>query len=428
MAKPKIYLCNPDEQGANILKKRLQESALFVLESEASGAQHLILVTRIMDEQAQRKVEAIASDLGDKQRLIICVEAPFERAHKHCCVVPPAWSPLDIADRIEAELALFLPKKVTHFGKLIGISPQAKKEHHRIEKFAPGNDPVLFIGPTGSGKTVAAKELHRRSGNRGQLLEVNSSEFSGDMANSDLFGHEGGSFTGAEESREGLIRSATSTLFLDEIGDMDMSVQARLLKVVEEMKVRSVGHDRYTKIQTRFLYATKRDLEEMNKERTFRQDLYYRINENDILISPLQERRVDILLMARHFLTEWNEEKSEQLELSDICKDALFRYEWPGNTRQLRSLIRKVAKLSDAGAFADQELLDNIKPGEQRTVLDDQANLNPEGGQTWDEAQNELKSAFFRRLLAAYPSKKEAAVKAEISRARMYEIAKELGL
>lgn len=204
---------------------------------------------------------------------------------------------------------------------------------------------LLIQGETGTGKDVTARIVHERSARKnGPFVKVNCAALPDALVEAELFGYEGGSFTGArQEGKPGVFELASGgTLFLDEIGELPLHLQAKLLHVLEEQEVKRVGGTRVIPVNTRVVAATNRDLAAMIRERTFREDLYHRLNILGIRIPPLRERPEDILALSAHFLRLCNERYGHRKQLTVAASEALRQHDWPGNVRELRNLIERL--------------------------------------------------------------------------------------
>ncbi len=361
----------------------------------------------------------INPQLGEK--VILCCDAPIPQL-KVAQIKPHEWNAVEIAARIVGELALLESAPKLDFGH----APAMKELAKRVKKFAPSNEPVLILGETGTGKGMLGKALHDLGRNAASFGHVNVSAL-GDRLIPELFGHKRGSFTDAFESRVGLLVAAKAGSFLlDEIGDLTSEQQARMLDVIENSRVMPLGQGEYVQVQARLMFATWRDLEEMVAKGSFRQDLYYRIDRLVLRIPPLRERRCDILPLAQIFLGDQNRKYQKQYKFSNSLKDRLFAHHWPGNVRELQHVIGKAFAVSDGDQFAEQEIFDLLKPG---SVVSKEHGLEIDPmSQTWDQANELLKLEYFKKLLEVIPSKTEAAKQAQMSKARFYEICKELNL
>ena len=243
---------------------------------------------------------------------------------------------------------------------IVGDSAAMRKAKRTTAKVAASSaNTVLIRGETGTGKELFARAVHFGSNRREMpFIEVNCSAIPPQLLESELFGHERGSFTDAKERKIGLIeRAHGGTFFLDEIGDMDFNLQAKILRVLEDRAIRRVGGDRKIPVDIRFIAATHKNLDEMIVEHTFREDLYFRLNVIVLDLPPLREREADIVTLAEHFLDAACKEHNHQI--SGFTEDALAAmraYHWPGNVRELRNAIER-AVLIEADDVVDAEHL-----------------------------------------------------------------------
>ncbi len=212
-----------------------------------------------------------------------------------------------------------------------------------IQRVAPMPSTVLIEGESGTGKELAARAIHTRSGRRGGFVAINCGAVSADLLESELFGHVKGAFTGAHQAREGLFGFAQDgTLFLDEIAELPLGLQAKLLRVLEERTVRPVGGNEQVPVDVRIIAATNRTLSSEVTAGRFREDLFYRLNVVAVRLPPLRERREDVVLLARHFLSRLSAELGVPAPDWDGWDlDQLRRYDWPGNVRELRNVIER---------------------------------------------------------------------------------------
>ena len=236
---------------------------------------------------------------------------------------------------------------------IIGNSPAMQTLYSKINKVAPTDATVLICGETGTGKELIANAIHNNSPRAQQpMISVNCAAIPETLIEAELFGHEKGAFTGATQAREGLITAADGgTLFLDEIGELPLEAQARLLRVLQENEVRAIGSVASRKVNIRLLAATHRNLRQMCDEKTFREDLYFRINVVQLDLPALRERGNDILLIATQLLARYCEKIGrEVLALSTAAQQAIVEYPWPGNVRELDNIIQRAVILCDAKA------------------------------------------------------------------------------
>lgn len=237
--------------------------------------------------------------------------------------------------------------------RLIGHSQGVETIRETITRVAPLPTSVLICGPSGSGKEVAARSLHALSDRSGKpFVPVNCAAIPADMIEAELFGHVKGAFTGAGDSREGLFLHAHGgTLFLDEIAELPLPLQSKLLRALEDRKVRPVGSEREVSVDLRFVFATNSDLERAVADGRFRTDLYYRINVMRIDMPPLKDRGDDVIELAELFLTKLAQQLGmPPMDLTESARTAFRRYDWPGNVRELRNLIERSLIL---GKFPD---------------------------------------------------------------------------
>ncbi|MCO4743960.1 MAG: sigma-54-dependent Fis family transcriptional regulator [Proteobacteria bacterium] len=230
------------------------------------------------------------------------------------------------------------------FSQLMSQSPRMLKVFDQIRSVAQTDATVLIRGETGTGKELVSRAIAERSRRREMpFIAVNCGAFTESLLESELFGHEKGSFTGAVGRREGLFEMADGgTLFLDELGETSLNVQVNLLRVLEEMRFRRVGGRDPVRVDVRIVAATNVELEKAVKEKRFREDLYYRLNVYPIFLPPLRQRREDIPLLMRHFLDQIGEDYGlEPPVVSAEALQAILNYDWPGNVRQLRAMCER---------------------------------------------------------------------------------------
>jgi DNA-binding NtrC family response regulator len=251
------------------------------------------------------------------------------------------------------EEARFLRERLDHkysLDNLVGESPEMLSLFKTIRQVAPASASVLLMGESGTGKELFAQALHQNSPRRNKpFIKVACSALPETLLESELFGHEKGSFTGALYSRAGRFEMADGgTLFLDEIGDISPTVQVKLLRFLEEREFERVGGNRTYKVDVRIVAATHRDLRKKLEDGTFREDLYYRLNVIEIHIPPLRERAGDIPLLAHHFLAKCARDNQKDVhQISDEGTAMLLRYPWPGNVRELENAIERAVVLTD---------------------------------------------------------------------------------
>ncbi len=256
---------------------------------------------------------------------------------------------------------LALKESLTRKWVLIGETPAMKALKRQIETAAKGNARVLISGESGSGKEVVARLLHAQSQRAGEpFVEVNCAAIPHELIESELFGHEKGSFTGAFEQKKGKFELADGgTLFLDEIADMSPQTQAKLLRVIEMQEFQRVGGSKSISVDVRVIAATNKDLPERIKEGKFRDDLYFRLNVIPIATPPLRQRLDDIPLLVEHFLELFAAEYGQApKKLSPGAVQKLREYEWPGNIRELRNLIERLVIMSPSDTIEETAIME----------------------------------------------------------------------
>lgn len=230
--------------------------------------------------------------------------------------------------------------------KLIGESPQMLQVRSTIDVIATKNSTVLITGENGTGKENVSRLIHEKSGRSGKpFIAINCAAIPEELIESELFGFEKGSFTGATQSKRGKFEQANGgTLFLDEIGDMSLKVQAKVLRVLQEQRFERIGGDHSVEVDVRVLAATNKNLEDEIKRGNFREDLFYRLNVIPIRLPPLRERGRDIIALAEHYLAEFAIEEGGQVkQLSSEAEFLLSHYHWPGNIRELKNIMERLS-------------------------------------------------------------------------------------
>ena len=266
------------------------------------------------------------------------------------------------------------------FRSLSGTSRATRRIAKMIEQVADTDATVLILGESGTGKEVVARKLHYHSSRRGKpFVPVNCGAIPSELLESELFGHEKGSFTGAISARQGRFELAEGgTLFLDEIGDMSMHMQVKLLRVLQERTFERVGSNKTIHCNVRIIAATHRDLEEAIRDGRFREDLYYRLNVFPIEMPPLRGRAEDIPVLVSDLISRMEHEKRGSVRLTPAAVAALCHYHWPGNVRELANLIERLAILHPFGVVDVADLPEKFRAGQPGR--DDLATAGPAAG------------------------------------------------
>ena len=245
------------------------------------------------------------------------------------------------------------------FGNLVGNSPPMQRLFETIDHVARSEATVLIHGESGTGKELVARAIHDRSvRHAGPYIPVHCAAIAKELLESELFGHEKGSFTGAMTQRLGMFEAANGgTLFLDEIGEMEIGLQSKLLRAIQEREIRRVGGNATEKINVRIICATNRNLETEVAEKRFREDLFYRINVVPIILPPLRTRREDVPLLVTHFTARFcGELQKPQKQFAPESLDMMVNYSWPGNVRELEHCIERLMVIVDAEKITPEHL------------------------------------------------------------------------
>ncbi|MGQ9425777.1 sigma-54-dependent transcriptional regulator [Gilvimarinus sp. F26214L] len=322
---------------------------------------------------------------------------------------------------------------------MIGNSPVMKDIYSRIHKVAPTAATVLIHGETGTGKELVARAIHNESPRKNQpMICVNCAAIPDTLIESELFGHEKGAFTGAASMREGLVAAADGgTLFLDEIGELPLEAQARLLRVLQEGEVRPIGSVESRKVDVRLIAATHRNLGKLAQEGRFREDLYYRINVVQLCLPPLRERGADIVALAEFLLRRYSEQFNKPgLRLSAGAVQAISRYPWPGNVREMENAIQRAVILCEEGEIhyellsldGDYILMDQEDEDNDAAPEESDRKVRRHG---LDPAEDLSLEDYFQRFVLEHQdsmSETELARKLGVSRKCLWERRQRLGI
>jgi DNA-binding NtrC family response regulator len=267
-----------------------------------------------------------------------------------------------------------LERQVGHYqdGEIITRSKKMYELFEFIDQIAKTSSTVIIYGETGTGKELIANMIHQKNrGMKKPFVTIDCTSLSGSLLESELFGHERGAFTGAIASKKGLFEIANGgTVFLDEIGEMPMPLQSKILKVLESKSFRRVGGEKYLTTDVQIIAATNRDLKRFVEQRRFRKDLFYRLNVVPIYLPPLRERREDIFPLIEYFIQILNKKVGRKIsEVSNEALRTLIDYDWPGNIRELRNIIEHLVILSKGDVIQEEILPSEIRGGEPEKVL-----------------------------------------------------------
>jgi two-component system NtrC family response regulator len=305
------------------------------------------------------------------------------------------------------------------FEGMLGTSPQMQGVFSFIRKVAASDAPVLLLGESGTGKEMAAVAVHRRSGRKEKpFIPINCNAIPENLLESELFGHEKGSFTGAHAQRKGLIESAEGgTLFLDEIGELPPPIQIKLLRFLQEQRFQRVGGRQEIQVDTRIIAATNVDLKEAVAQSKFREDLYFRLAVIVLKLPPLRERGADVDLMARIFLQQFAVQcDKKSFTFSVDAVRAIRRHRWPGNVRELQNRVKRAVVMADGKRVTASDL-----------ELVEAAELLPSA--TLKQARESVERELIEQALKKYSGRiSSAATELGISRPTLYELMEKLGI
>jgi two-component system, NtrC family, nitrogen regulation response regulator NtrX len=282
---------------------------------------------------------------------------------------------------------------------MVGESPSIRRLIEMIKTAGASNSRVLISGENGTGKELVARAIYFHSSRSAQpFIEINCAAIPDPLIESELFGHEKGAFTGATAMKQGRFELANgATLFLDEIGDMSLSTQAKVLRVLQEQRFNRVGGTRTIEVDVRVIAASNKNLQDEIKKGGFREDLFYRLNVIPLHVPPLRERKEDIPLLVRHFLNELAAEQGLKLKsMSEEAIDVLTRYDWPGNVRELKNLVERLVIMSPDAQITEDNVADSLAdqiPVETANRADDS------GHRPLREARAEFERQFILRRL-----------------------------
>jgi two-component system, NtrC family, response regulator len=306
------------------------------------------------------------------------------------------------------------------FEDMLGTSPQMQSVFDLIRKVAGTNAPVLLLGESGTGKEMAAAAIHRCSARKdGPFVAINCNAIPENLLESELFGHEKGSFTGAHVQRKGLLETANGgTLLLDEIGELPPAIQVKLLRFLQEQRLQRVGGRQEIQVDTRLVAATNADLKELINNGKFREDLYFRLAVVTIRLLPLRERGEDIVFLAREFLQRYASQNSQKMVFAPDALRAMNRYSWPGNVRELQNRVKRGVIMASGSRVSAKDL-----------ELDQDNGLAASSATTLRQAREHVEREMVKQALKKNSGKiTSAAADLGISRPTLYELMEKLGI
>jgi DNA-binding NtrC family response regulator len=340
-----------------------------------------------------------------------------------------------ILDRVLGHLQLSSENRILRqqvksregFGTIIGRSPEMEKLYRIISKAAHSSHPVLILGESGTGKELVARSIHFSGPYRDKpFVAVDCGSLVPTLIESELFGYTKGAFTGATRNKDGLLQAADGgTIFLDEIGELPVDLQSKLLRALQEKEVRPVGGSKPVAVDVRVLAATNRDLEQAVAQGTFRKDLYFRLNVLSLRIPPLRQRKQDIPLLVGHFLERLERSSGVQRNISDEALKLMLAYEWPGNVRELENCIERACALTSGPTIHVADLPTTIQSWRQQTQPACEAMAARRGILPIAEME---KQAILSAIEQLHGDKLEAARLLGIGKTTLYRKLKEYGV
>jgi len=384
-------------------------------ESLKNGTQYLITGSPILDEQGSvKKVVVIDREMTD----LLKIKADLEATQIKMKAVEE--------DKNKSNLEIEHLRKMQFNNNLLGDSLETQQVNKMIQQVANLDVTVLITGETGTGKEVVSNEIHRHSTRKdGPFIKVNCAAIPANLLEAELFGYVKGAFTGAINSgKVGLFELADQgTLLLDEIGDMPMALQSKLLRVIQHKELTRIGASKSITLDIRILAATNCELKELCKQGRFREDLYYRLNVFPIHIPPLRIRVKDIDVLTQHFLNIYNVKYGKQNSIEYLGIEMLKQYSWPGNIREMQNVIERLVIISEKGSIFTKEQIGNllnIQPTYMPELVNNEMGLK-------DIVEN-VERQTIKKALALYGSTRKVAKILRIDQSTVVKKAKKLGI
>ncbi len=360
-----VTSCPDAETGLEALKRQVPD--LLVSDLRLPGADGLSLLP-ILSTLTPRPAVLIITAFGSVQQAVESLKAgaddfltkPLEMDH-FLLTVTRLMENRRLRNEVQRYRSILA---VEQFNGIIGQSPAMQQLFHQIRQIASADGPVLIQGESGTGKELVARALHEQSSRKGKpYMVVNCGGIPSELMESEFFGHAAGAFTGARTQRAGLFQQADGgTLMLDELGEMPLALQAKLLRALQDGHVRPVGSDHEIQLDVRVIGATNRNLTEAVADGSFREDLYYRLETFGIQIPPLRARGDDIQQLAEFFLARFNARQSRAIKgFSDEALAILMRYSFPGNVRELQNAVERAATFCDTPLIEPRHLPQRIR-------------------------------------------------------------------
>jgi PAS domain S-box-containing protein len=395
-----------------VIKQKKQVNSMG--ESSRNGTKMLITGNPVFDEEGNVKtVVVVDREITD----LLSMKAELEASQQKMKAVEK--------DKKKSDQEIELLRRQQISSGLIGISPEIKQVIKQVNQVAKLDVTVLITGETGSGKEVVSNEIYLNSNrNNGPFIKVNCAAIPANLLEAELFGYQKGAFTGATISGKlGMFELADKgTLLLDEIGEMPLELQSKLLRVIQHKEVTRIGGTKPTKLDIRILSATNCELRDLVKQGKFREDLYYRLNVFPIHLPPLRQRGADIEGLARYFLDVYNTKYGKSVSIKASGLEVMRQYSWPGNIRELQNIVERLVIIGEQQSTISSETVGgllNIDPY-YTELLSTEAGLK--------EIVDNLEKKTIERVLASYGSTRSAAKVLKIDQSTIVKKAKKLGI
>jgi two-component system nitrogen regulation response regulator NtrX len=420
------------DEGYNTITAKTGEDALKLIQE--NGVELVLLDVKLPDidgVEVLRKIKETESDISvimisGNATISIAVESTKLGASDF---IEKPFSPIEKIDRmlltikqaierqqLEQENRTFRSKEQRKYA-MVGESEATQRLYDQIDKAAPSKGRVLITGENGTGKELVARAIHQMSNrSSGKFIEVNCAAIPQELIESELLGHEKGSFTGAGARQIGKFEQAIGgTLFLDEIGDMSLTAQSKVLRAIEEGEIQRIGGTRTLKLDVRLISATNKVLEKEIEKGNFRQDLFYRLNVIPITVPPLRERKDDIPILVQHFVEQFCDENGKPVKkISLDALTALKNYEWPGNIRELRNIVERLIIMVDNDTINASHILSAMR-------IDHTQASSPADSKSLKDMMDEYeKKIIISELEANEGNVSQTAKKLNIDRANLY--------
>jgi two-component system nitrogen regulation response regulator NtrX len=399
-----LDLIMPDYNGISILKEvTLRNSGLPVIILSGHGT-----IAKAVEATKLGAYDFLEKPI-ESQKILITLENALKKS------------------KLEKERSFLIQDALKHY-RMIGISSAMKQVFELIEKAAPTDSRVLISGESGTGKELIARAIHLKSERAGEpFIVLNCAAIPDELIESELFGHEKGSFTGAINRQKGKFELASEgTLFLDEIGEMSQKIQPKVLRAIENSEIQPIGCQKPIKVNVRLIAATNRDLQEAVKLKEFRQDLYFRLSVINVYVPSLRERKDDIPHLVNYFIEQLSRERKRPLiEISSAAMEILMQHDWPGNIRELRNLIEKIMVLSNANSISAKEMGEFLTDTRMGSGVSPQ---NPRGTTLSKIRKKTEREAILASLSVNQWNYEKSAWELGISRATLFNKIKELNI